>query len=144
MFVCVHLVVMLSKVQTGKRWFATVFLDFLGNPYSAGYIKSSSILCPFRWLDSGQSRWPCPEGNPAMNRHYGAFDAMEKLPAAVGKEEEETRRSRRWIGLPIDVPSTVIPQIKKDISFHIRPRPVENEKQKTAVAFLHVRPLVTE
>ena len=70
MFVCVHLVVMLSKVQTGKRWFATVFLDFLGNPYSAGYIKSSSILCPFRWLDSGQSRWPCPEGNPVHSMRW--------------------------------------------------------------------------
>jgi threonyl-tRNA synthetase len=85
---------MVSFYQTGK------FLDFCLGPH----IPSTGRITAFKLMNVAGAYWKGQEGNPQMQRIYGAcFPTQAELDEYLHKLEEAKRRDHRKLGAELDL-----------------------------------------
>jgi threonyl-tRNA synthetase len=85
---------MVSFYQTGK------FLDFCLGPH----IPSTGRITAFKLMNVAGAYWKGQEGNPQMQRIYGAcFPTQAELDEHLHKLEEAKRRDHRKLGAELDL-----------------------------------------
>jgi len=85
---------MVSFYTTGK------FIDFCRGPH----IPSTGRIRAFKLMNVAGAYWKGQEGNPQMQRIYGAcFYTQEELDAYLHKLEEARRRDHRRLGPELDL-----------------------------------------
>src|SRR6202795_346182 len=85
---------MVSFYTTGK------FIDFCRGPH----IPSTGRIKAFKLMNVGGAYWKGQEGNPQMQRIYGAcFVDQKELDAYLHRIEEAKRRDHRRLGTELDL-----------------------------------------